>query len=97
MQYHEEELKTIDTFDKFYEFFLRYLDQFVTFMCDLADNFHTACAKDTNVLSSVMIQGCIEKAESITRGGAKYNASCWSAVGLDRPRRLTLSHQAIRL
>lgn len=82
MQYHEEELKTIDTFDKFYEFFLRYLDQFVTFMCDLADNFHTACAKDTNVLSSVMIQGCIEKAESITRGGAKYNASCWSAVGL---------------
>lgn len=82
LHFNADQAKQCGDFEAFYQLFLRYLKQSVTFMCDLADQFYEANAGDTNILSSLIIQGCIEKATSLTAGGAKYNASCWAAIGI---------------
>ncbi len=82
MHFNSGECEKCADFEAFYGLFLRFLSQSVGFMCDLADKFYDANSADMNVLSSLIIEGCIESATSITAGGAKYNASCWSAVGI---------------
>ena len=80
--YNTDIISELKDFESFYSHFLHFAEQYIGFMCDLADLFFDANAGDINVLSSLIIEGCIEKAESLTRGGAKYNASCWSAIGI---------------
>ncbi len=82
LHFNSEAVENCKSFEDFYGTFLYYLSQSVCFMCDLADNFAEANSGDMNILSSLMIEGCIEKAMSITAGGSKYNASCWAAVGI---------------
>ena len=73
----------INTFDEFYKCYEKYyLSEDVEYMMNLADEFHNAQKSDMNVLSSLLIDGCIEKGVSITNGGALYNASCWALIGL---------------
>ncbi|MBO5217899.1 MAG: hypothetical protein J6C52_00615 [Clostridia bacterium] len=69
-------------FEAFFRLFSDVLHQKLIFLADLADAFYDANAGDLNILSSLMTDGCIEEARSITAGGAKYNFSCWSAIGL---------------
>ncbi len=70
------------TFEDFYGLLRRYLDRNVQYMCDLAHCYYRANAEDLNILSSLLIDGCIRSGKSITAGGAKYSASCWAAVGI---------------
>jgi formate C-acetyltransferase len=82
LYHHTEEISKLNTFEEFYTYYEKILYQHIVFMCDLADAFYYANAGDLNILSSLLIEGCIEKAQSLTAGGAKYNVSCWSAIGI---------------
>ncbi len=82
LHFNAERAAQCENFEDFYQLFLHYQSQSVNFMCDLADKFAEANAGDINILSSLIIEGCIETATSVTAGGAKYNASCWAAVGI---------------
>ncbi len=80
--YEPEAAARCATFEDFYKLIRAYLDRNVQYMCDLADCFYRANAGDLNVLTSLIIDGCIQSGRSVTAGGAKYNASCWAAVGI---------------
>lgn len=82
LHFHADEAARCDNFEQFYKFFSGALSQSVTFMCDLADKFYEANSGDMNILSSLIIDGCIQSGRSVTAGGAKYNESCWAAVGI---------------
>ena len=82
LYFERDKVKACSTFEEFYALFAQVLYLKLTYICDLADDFYRTNAADCNILSSLMIRGCIEKATSITAGGANYNMSCWSAIGL---------------
>lgn len=82
LYFQRDKVLSCRTYEDFHALFLRALGQKINFMCDLADGFYRANSGDCNVLSSLMTEGCIEQARSLTAGGAKYNFSCWSAIGL---------------
>ena len=79
---HSSDLGSFELFEDFYAYYEKRLEKDISIMMDLADAFFDVRAKDASVLSSIFIEGCIEKAIYITNGGAKYNASCWSVAGL---------------
>lgn len=78
---HTEELEKLSTFEQFYSCYTEYLKKDVLKMMDLADAYFDEESKDINVLTSVLVDDCIEKATSITAGGAEYSASNWSCNG----------------
>jgi len=71
-----------NSYERFYRVYGDYLEKDVCRMMDLDDEYYQVAARDMNVLSSLFIAGCIEKGLPITRGGAKYNVSNWSVIGL---------------
>lgn len=76
-----EDFNTLTDFDAFFAYYLSVLKNDVYKMMDLTDAYHDECKLDLNVLSSILIDGCIEKAIPVTAGGAKYNVSNWACVG----------------
>ena len=82
LYFQRDKVRACGSFEAFYALFADHLALKVSYMCDLADMFYLANSRDCNVLSSLMIRGCIEKATSLTAGGALYNESVWSAMGL---------------
>lgn len=78
---HAEEFERLLTFQQFYTCYTEYLKNDIIRMMDLADAYFEEASKDINVLSSILVDDCIEKAASITSGGAKYSISNWSCNG----------------
>lgn len=76
-----EELDAIATFEEFYGKYTEELHADVYKMMDLADAYFDQASRDMNVISSIFIDDCIEKALPLTRGGARYSASNWSCNG----------------
>ena len=66
-----EQILHAETFDEFYEVFLRefFADLDKAFAMD--DDFNRVRAGDVNYLSSIFFQGCIEKATSMTQGAGE--------------------------
>jgi formate C-acetyltransferase len=50
-------------------------------MLDWSNRFNMLRSRDCNVLSSLLLDGCIERAESATRGGASLARTCISLMG----------------
>lgn len=48
---------------------------------DWSDRFNRLRARDCNVLSSLLVAGCVERAESATRGGASRTIACLDLLG----------------
>lgn len=76
-----EQLDAIPDFETFYREYEKELHTDVYRMMDLADMYFNEASKDLNVITSIFIDDCIEKALSLTRGGARYSASNWSCNG----------------
>ncbi len=58
-------------FDSFYRIFEQELFRDLERMLEYTNRFNILRSRDCNVLSSLFLDGCIERAESATRGGAK--------------------------
>ena len=65
----ENEACACKTFDEFYALFSEELAKDLDEMLRLSDAFNVARAKDTDVLSSLFMHGCIEEAKPATQGG----------------------------
>ncbi len=65
-----EILKCSD-FDSFYKIYEQELFKDLELMLDYSNRFNNLRSRDCNVISSLFLEGCIERAESATRGGAK--------------------------
>lgn len=77
----ENILKSFSTFDEFYTAYKDELKKDVAVMMDLADEYFKNACRDLNVITSIFIDDCIEKALPITAGGARYSVSNWSCNG----------------
>lgn len=66
-----------EDFESFYALYEKELTKDIERCSWYADRFNKARARDTNVLSSMFLRGCIENAKSVTQGG------CTLAVGGD--------------
>ena len=58
------------TFDEFYKLYEEELFHDLELMLEYSNRFNSLRSRDCNVLSSLFLHGCIERAESATRGGA---------------------------
>ena len=74
-------LNSLSTFDEFYTAYKDELKKDVAVMMDLADEYFKNACRDLNVITSIFIDDCIEKALPITAGGARYSVSNWSCNG----------------
>lgn len=81
LAYDVEKLNNISTFDEFYSVYEKELAKDVALMMDMADEYFDNACKDVNVITSIFIDDCIEKATPITAGGARYSVSNWSCNG----------------
>lgn len=66
-----ERILTAKTFDAFYEIFLEEFFTDLDTALDLDDSYNRVRARDVNYLSSILFQGCIEKATSMTQGAGE--------------------------
>ncbi len=58
-------------FDAFYTIYEQEFFKDLELMLEYSNRFNILRSRDCNVLSSLFLEGCIERAESATRGGAK--------------------------
>lgn len=65
------EICKAETFDEFYAVFEQELETVLTRIIDRVNEFNVYRSRDVDVLSSIFIDGCIERAVSCTRGGSK--------------------------
>lgn len=64
------EILECNDFDSFYQIYEQELFKDLETMLDYSNQFNILRSGDCNVLSSLFLEGCIERAESATRGGA---------------------------
>lgn len=76
------ELLSATSFNDVYSLLERYLSEDIHRIVDDYTAYYEACAKDINVLSSALIDGCIERATSLTDGGAIYHGLSLSFNGI---------------
>lgn len=72
-----DECIACEDFESFYALYKRELTKDIELSTWYADMFNKARARDTNVISSMFLRGCIENAKSATQGG------CSLAIGGD--------------
>lgn len=65
------EILKCGTFDEFYKLYEEELFGDLELMLEYSNRFNSLRSRDCNVLSSLFLHGCIERAQSATRGGAK--------------------------
>lgn len=82
LYHHTDDLSETNTFDDFFAVYERYLHRDVETILSSYPEFLDIQKKDVNVLSSVLIDDCIEKGTSITSGGARYNGITVSFNGI---------------
>lgn len=70
------------TFDEFYAVYEKELENDIDEMLAYEDKFNLVRARDTNLVSSVFFNGCIEHAKSITEGGANIASAGLDFIGL---------------
>lgn len=70
------------SFDEFYSIYEKELNSDLDEIIDYCDFFNEERAKDINVLSALLLDGCIENAESPTRGGCRIKLGGFEAMGL---------------
>lgn len=68
-------------FEAFYTLFEKELFKALERILEYSNRFNVLRSIDCNVLSSLFLDGCIERAESATRGGAKLALCCADLMG----------------
>jgi trans-4-hydroxy-L-proline dehydratase len=81
MKNRRAELLECKSFDEFYAIYEQELDKDLELMLDYHNQFNDLRAGDCNVISSLFLDGCIERAESATRGGAKLATMAFDMMG----------------
>ena len=75
------EVLACKTFDEFYRVWERVLFRDLAIALDYSNRFNMLRSRDCNVLSSLFLAGCIERAQSATRGGARLARSGMHFMG----------------
>lgn len=78
----EKESIACETFTDFYSLFESVLENEIDEWLDFDKEFDSYRSRDINVLSSLFIDGCIENAESVTRGGCNVKIGGPNLIGL---------------
>lgn len=76
-----DDLLACQSFDAFYAIYEEELHKDLAQMLYYSDAFNRARAKDTNVLSSIFLDGCIANAKSATQGGARLAITGMELMG----------------
>jgi pyruvate-formate lyase len=71
----------VSQFDEFYEIFRQELFRDLDTILDYSNRFNMLRSRDCNVLSSLFLEGCIQRAQSATRGGAARALFCAHLMG----------------
>ena len=77
-----QEICACTDFEDFYARYERELQKDLERIRWFSDSFNYARARDNNVLSTIFIDGCIENATSVTRGGASHAVTGFNMMGL---------------
>lgn len=77
-----EELLNAETFDDVYSIFQQELYNWLTKAEYYYNNFQSVRARDVNLVSTMFFEGSIERAKSITQGGAKNAIADLSITGI---------------
>ena len=78
---YDYEAENCADFDSFYTLFAARLSEDVSEMIDYAIKFNRMRARDENVLGAIMLDGCVEKALSPTRGGSQIKIGGFNLMG----------------
>ncbi len=76
------EIIKCETFDEFYKIYREELEKDIAICLDYGSKFNDMRAKDINVLSAFLLDGCIENAKSPTQYGCKNKVGGIQAMGL---------------
>ncbi|OQC13140.1 MAG: Benzylsuccinate synthase alpha subunit [Lentisphaerae bacterium ADurb.Bin082] len=76
-----QEILECEQFDDFYEIFQQELFRDLDTILDYSNRFNMLRSRDCNVLSSLFLEGCIQRAQSATRGGAARAMFCAHLMG----------------
>ena len=77
-----EEICKAENFDKFYRIFERELFKVIDKALGYYEKFQSVRARDINLVSTMFFEGSIERAKSITQGGAKNAIADLSMMGI---------------
>lgn len=78
----ESEICAVKTFDEFYSVFERELCSTMKKAMGYYNKFQAVRARDINLVSTMFFEGSIERAKSITQGGAKNAIADFSFMGI---------------
>ena len=81
LNHRRSEVLECRSFDEFYRIYEEELFRDLETMLDYSNRFNMLRSRDCNVLSSLFLDGCIERAESATRGGARRARFCSNFMG----------------
>ena len=77
-----DKLEAIQDFEAFYKVFEEYLKRDLDIVFKASFDKDAMEAEKPRLMCSLLTEGCISSASSISRGGAKYNFCTWSLTGL---------------
>ena len=77
-----DEVLQCGDFESFYQIYERELYKDMAELVAYEDKFNLARAKDNNIISSLFIKGCIERAKSVTRGGSELAVAGLDLIGI---------------
>lgn len=69
------------TYADFYQIFEQELFRDLELGLDYSNRYNMLRSRDCNVLSSLLIDGCIDRAASVTQGGARKSRNCTHLMG----------------
>lgn len=76
-----DEVLAAESFDDFYRIYVEELHRDLETILDYSNRFNILRSRDCNVLSSLFLEGCIERAQSANRGGATRARVCANFMG----------------
>ena len=78
---HKDEAIGCRDFDEFFALYRRYLTEDIREMLDNSRKFNAMRARDINVLSAPLLDGCVASAQSPTRGGSRVKIGGVNLMG----------------
>ncbi len=78
----EEEIVACETYEEFYKIYERELFSTLSKAIGIYNKFQSVRARDINLVSSMFFEGSIERAKSITQGGAKNAIADLGFIGI---------------
>lgn len=76
-----DEVLDCKTFDEFYALYEHELHRDLETVLDYSNRFNMLRSRDCNVISSLFLDGCIQRARSVTQGGAVRARVCANFMG----------------